>query len=269
MLICCIKENPEPIIFKIACDGVKPEIQLDTKMVNFEKVLLQRKDSKTIYMRNQTLLPVFWKVSGVDVLGEDFTVSHDQGTIEPKSEFALQIHFRAMKPYKSNQKKGIRIEVFDIDQIMGLLQTENIAVLAEAYDVALDMSYQKGESGGLDFGSVKVFDETKQQLVLRNKGPYEIDYRFACVFFHSAFSLSEFLVGIAEVNFAHFISILRIEMDNSASKINNVSNYFLVVPNKGQLSANDRPANITVQITTIVQFFKLNTFDNRNKHNFL
>ncbi len=179
-LICCIKENPEPIIFKVASDGVKPEIQLDTKTVNFEKVLLLRKESKTIYMRNQTLLPVLWKVTGVDLLGEDFTVSHDQGVIEAKSEFSLQIHFRAMKPYKSNQKRGIRIEVYDVDQIIGLLQSENITVLAEAYDVALDMSYQKGESGGLEFGAVRVFDESKQQLVLRNKGPYEIDYR--CLF---------------------------------------------------------------------------------------
>lgn len=32
----------------------------------------------------------------------------------------------------------------DVDNIMGLVQSENIVVHAEAYDVALDMSFAKG-----------------------------------------------------------------------------------------------------------------------------
>ena len=43
-------------------------------------------------------------------------------------------------------------QVSDVEQIMGLVQAENVQVHAEAYDVALDMSFPKGESvnGGWD-----------------------------------------------------------------------------------------------------------------------
>ena len=69
-----------------------------------------RKDTKTIYLRNSTQIPVHWKLSGLDMLGEDFTVAADSGIVEPKSEYALNAYFRAMKPVNS-MKKMIRLEV--------------------------------------------------------------------------------------------------------------------------------------------------------------
>lgn len=54
----------------------------------------------------------------------------------------MQMHFRAVRP--TNVKKIVRLEVSDVEQIMGLVQAENIQVHAEAYDVALDMSFPKG-----------------------------------------------------------------------------------------------------------------------------
>lgn len=60
---------------------------------------------------------------------------------------------------------------------MGLVQTENIQVTAEAYDVALDMSFPKGADGGLDFGTIRVVaDESKQSCSLKNKGRYDIGF---------------------------------------------------------------------------------------------
>jgi hydrocephalus-inducing protein len=50
-------------------------------------------------------------------------------------------------------------------------------VFAEAYDVALDMSFPKGAEGGIDFGTIRVMDETKQTCTLKNKGKYEISYK--------------------------------------------------------------------------------------------
>ncbi|CAH1779299.1 unnamed protein product [Owenia fusiformis] len=176
-IVCCIRENPEPIIFNISCDGVRPELELDKKVLHFDKVLLHRKDTKTIYLRNSTLLPVAWKISGLENLGEDFSVSNDSGIIEAKSEFGLNAHFRALKAVTTN-KKAIRLEVSDVEGIMGLVQTETIQVHAEAYDVALDMSFPKGADGGIDFGVIRVMDETKQQCTLKNKGRYDIAYSF-------------------------------------------------------------------------------------------
>ena len=40
------------------------------------------------------------------------------------------------------------------------------------------MSFPKGADGGLDFGALKVFDEAKQTITLKNRGRYEIGYRY-------------------------------------------------------------------------------------------
>lgn len=108
-LVCCIKENPEPVLFKVSVDGVRPELELDRKIVPFDRVLLHRKETKTVYLRNSTLLPVAWKLNGLENLGDDFSVTVDHGVIEPMQEFAMQLHFRAIKPV--NIKKIVRLEV--------------------------------------------------------------------------------------------------------------------------------------------------------------
>ena len=41
-LVCCVKENPEPLTFKVQCTGVRPEVEMDKKEFKFEKVLLHR-----------------------------------------------------------------------------------------------------------------------------------------------------------------------------------------------------------------------------------
>lgn len=41
-LICCIKENPEPVIFKVSCHGCRPELEVDKRALQFDKVLLHR-----------------------------------------------------------------------------------------------------------------------------------------------------------------------------------------------------------------------------------
>ena len=79
--------------------------------------------------------------------------------------------------YISHNLMLMSFQISDVDQIMGLVQNENIQVQVEAYDVALDMSFPKGADGGLDFGSLKVFDEAKQTCTLKNRGRYEIGFK--------------------------------------------------------------------------------------------
>ncbi|XP_074644164.1 hydrocephalus-inducing protein homolog [Tubulanus polymorphus] len=214
-IVCCVRENPEPIIFKISAHGVRPEIELDKKQLHFERVLLHRKDTKTVYLRNSTLLPVAWKVSGMESLGDDFSVAAESGIIEPKSEYALNAHFRAMKPITTS-KKSIRLEVSDVENIMGLVQTENIQVIAEAYDIALDMSFPKGADAGIDFGTIRVLEETKQTCSMKNKGKYEIAYNFI--------------------------------LENPDPNGPDVNSLFSIIPQRGTLSPVDRPSGTQVQI---------------------
>jgi len=79
-----------------------------------------RKDTKTLCLKNKTMLPVAWRLTGLEVLGDDFSVSQEGGVIQPKSEFVLSVYFRALKPIVTN-KKAIRIEVIQVVIVLGNL----------------------------------------------------------------------------------------------------------------------------------------------------
>ncbi|KAL5255873.1 hypothetical protein ACHWQZ_G011188 [Mnemiopsis leidyi] len=211
-LVCCIRENPQPVQFAISCIGVRPEVELDKKVLQFDRVLIHRKDTRSLFIRNSTLLPVAWRVNGMENLGDDFSLSSDHGVIDPRQECEVKLHFRAVKVI--NVKKNIRIEISDVDQIMGLVQNENIQVQVEAYDVALDMSFPKGADGGLDFGSLKVFDEAKQTCTLKNRGRYEIGFKFT--------------------------------FDSTDPVMREAMELFKVDPPSGQLFPNDKPSTVHV-----------------------
>nr|XP_029134421.1 hydrocephalus-inducing protein homolog [Labrus bergylta] len=173
-LVCSIKDNPEPVIINLSCLGVRPELELERKQFYFDRILPHRWDSRSLKMHNKSALPVSWKLQGVEELGDEFTVPQDHGVISPNSSFDLILHFRAQKPVLI--KKILRLEVSDVEKIVGILQTENIQVSAEAYNITLDIS----PDGCLNFGTIKVFDEAKLTLRLKNKEKYEIAYKFTC-----------------------------------------------------------------------------------------
>ena len=71
------------------------------------------KDCKTLTLHNTTLLPVAWRLTGLENLGDDFSVSQELGVIQPKTDFALNVYFRALKPVTTN-RKAVRIEVLSL-----------------------------------------------------------------------------------------------------------------------------------------------------------
>ncbi|XP_072492710.1 hydrocephalus-inducing protein homolog isoform X2 [Notamacropus eugenii] len=211
-IVCCIKENPEPAVFKITCQGVRPELELDHKQLHFEKLLLHRKESKMIHLRNVNPLPVAWRIGSLEHLGEDFSVSRVQGVIQPGGEYGLQVHFQPTKAV--NIKKAIRLEILDADYLIGVVQIENIQIFAESYDIALDITFPKGNEGTLDFGVIRVMEEAKQFLSLKNKGKYEITFSFI--------------------------------LEPLAPHLPNVNSIISTQPKKGSLTTSDRPTNIQV-----------------------
>lgn len=82
------------------------------------------------------------------------------------------------------------------------------------YATSLCCSSISGADGGLDFGVLKVLDETKQTCSLKNKGKFEINFNFA---FEST--------------------------DGSPS---DVGQLFTVIPNRGPLLPTDRPTQVQV-----------------------
>ncbi|KAG7468631.1 hypothetical protein MATL_G00145140 [Megalops atlanticus] len=209
-VVCCVRENPDPALFPVSCRGIRLELELDRKQLHFDKVLLSRRDTKSLCLRNATPLPAAWRLAGLEKLGEEFSVTQDHGVVPPRSEFHLQMHFRSMKAV--NLKRAVSLEVSDVDSILGLVQTENIQILAEAYDVALDISFPKGADGGLDFGTIRVSEEAKLSVTLKNKGKYEIAFKFL--------------------------------LKPTDPGMPDLSSLFSITPQKGSLSPNERPTSV-------------------------
>ena len=79
----------------------------------------------------------------------------------------------------------------------------------------LHYNWFSGADGGLDFGTMRVGEESKQTCTLKNKGRYEIAY--------------------------HFI------FENGIDKLSpNLHELFTVIPNRGSLIPSDRPTAVQV-----------------------
>ena len=181
-LMCYIENNPKPVQFKLRTVCVKPELKLDRNDFKFDKVLLHRKESRQIFLKNMSLLPVSWKlaIGERSVVTESdadiYSFNQEQGIVEPQSEFALVCYFRSPRP--AVIKKTLRLEVYSLDSTIGLLTNENLSLQVEAYDVALDISFPKGSEGKLEFHPVRIFEEAKQVCHIKNKGKYELHFHF-------------------------------------------------------------------------------------------
>lgn len=70
---------------------------------------LCRTDSRTLVLKNDALLPMAWQLSGLDDLVEDFSLSQDNGIIDPCSEFEVTLNFTARQI--GSIEKTLRLEV--------------------------------------------------------------------------------------------------------------------------------------------------------------
>ncbi|XP_068035432.1 hydrocephalus-inducing protein homolog [Anomalospiza imberbis] len=209
-LICSIGKNPDPVVFSLCCRGVHMKLDVSPLELSFDKLLLHRTDSRTLVLRNNTLLPMAWQLSGLDDLVEDFSLSQDNGTIDPRSEFEVTVHFEAGQI--GSIKKSLRLEVSDTENILGIVQTENIEISAEVYDISLSLDMPEGPDGSLEFGTIHVLDNVKKVLSLKNKGVYNIEYSFM--------------------------------LKGAGPRMQNVASYFTVEPQSGMLTASQPDVNI-------------------------
>ncbi|XP_029821423.1 hydrocephalus-inducing protein homolog [Manacus vitellinus] len=175
-LICHVKDNAEPVVFRLCCEGVHVKLGVSPQELQFNKLLLHRTDTQTLVLRNDSPLPMAWHLSGLEDLGEDFSVSQGRGVVGPRKDLEVKLNFRAEKIGIIN--KMIRVEVSDTENILGIVHAETIKVSVEVYDVNLSINMPEGPDGSVDFGTINVFDNKKEVLSLKNKGLYDIEYNF-------------------------------------------------------------------------------------------
>ncbi|XP_022253141.1 hydrocephalus-inducing protein homolog [Limulus polyphemus] len=177
-IVCCVKKNPEPLILRVSCLGISPELALDKKVITFEKLPVYRSHADSIVLTNSSPLSMSWKLDGLEVLGSEFIVPIPEGIINSFSTYAVKIFFRALAPVIVSKKQiklerklagvvcifldfqnlvfscliptcllelAVRTQVSDPEGLLGVLHTESILVQAEAFDLVVDISFTKGK----------------------------------------------------------------------------------------------------------------------------
>jgi len=176
-LILCVKDNPQPVIYNVSVQGVKPELTFSDNSMVFDRILLRRKATQSIKIKNNCPLPVKWNLNGLDHLGDDFSAQVPGGVIPGLGEYEMAVHFQASRPI--NIKKQFKIEYSDEKDVIGLIGNATINVLAEAYDLSLSLVFPKNtEQSLLDFEKLRAHDDKQLICTLKNRGKYEVKYKF-------------------------------------------------------------------------------------------
>jgi hydrocephalus-inducing protein len=173
-VICLLKDNPNPVIFNVQCLGAKPVVEVDQDVVEFDRLLLEKKLTKTLTIKNVCSIPIKWKLSGIEGLPEEFVVSKANGTIKPCKEELVEITFTAKKEQKFTPK--LTLEVEDTEGYNIKQEPKSIELRAEAFKISLDIKFSHDQI--LDFEAVRVGEPKENKLVLKNIGMYSVKYNF-------------------------------------------------------------------------------------------
>lgn len=162
--------------FRVAAAGVKPSITSDTERFAFDRLLMGHQDSKTMLLRNPTLLPIKWRLRGAENLPEVFALSQTEGVLKKNEEQEVKVTFSAEQ--EGTFEKEVVLEVTDGAEILPFTQKTKVPVKAEAYNISVDIAYPDGGSS-VDFGVVKALEPANKSVTVTNKGKYEVGYAFS------------------------------------------------------------------------------------------
>lgn len=149
-LLACIGQNPEPYVFKVACEGVEPAISLKgpwtadlstesaSRIVDFDRLLVGRSELRYIDLVNDSLCIVDWRIAststGAPAFDSCFTVDPVAGKLGIHQTTKIRIGFCSEIPIIL--EPTLSIEYSDADGGLNSLQyvrTVELGFKAEAY----------------------------------------------------------------------------------------------------------------------------------------
>lgn len=95
----------------MSCIGIIPSFDYNPKVINFERVLLYRKEAHTLHLCNNCYEPLGWKLTGFEDLGEHVTISKVSGSINPMSTNDVFFHFKAETVEVNNKVLNIEVSM--------------------------------------------------------------------------------------------------------------------------------------------------------------
>ncbi|KAF1329814.1 hypothetical protein FI667_g5469, partial [Globisporangium splendens] len=174
--VCCVSDNPEPILFSVSCFGCTPALQLrgpweqpaanstsesdasprDSSsakpILDFEQLLLKRQEEKTFFIENVSPLAVSWSLLCGD-LPPDFRVFPMEGTIKSLQKASVLVVFTANT--KAVYKLSIQIQFSDAESALKISDRNRVVPLviaAEVYKIEVS-SFEKESAATAGIGN--------------------------------------------------------------------------------------------------------------------
>jgi hydrocephalus-inducing protein len=215
-LVACVSDNPAPMTFDMTCSGVDPEVEIGgpwlediataeaalaanadpkaakeleaavetakgSKLIDFDRMLVGKTESRVFSARNLCELPVVWSIDMLD-FGEstNIDITPKQGKLVPGADCTIVVSFTSEEPLEVTGKF-----VFKYGDAEGGLEvpdrtkTSELSIKAEAYKItAVSLTAAGEEEGGseVDFGLMRVGDFASQVVKMKNLGKYKIAY---------------------------------------------------------------------------------------------
>ncbi|WIA13448.1 hypothetical protein OEZ85_007028 [Tetradesmus obliquus] len=154
--------------------GAKQAVELT---VQFDRLLLRKKDTQSIIISNTGVLPFKWRLAGAEKLPPEFRVYPAGGELAARSDVRVCVEFNALT--KRELSELVTLEVLDVQEALGVNKSMPIAIRGEAHDIHVDIRFPQDNLAGVDFGPLRVVDDCVKQLVLKNTEKYEVQFEFA------------------------------------------------------------------------------------------
>ena len=177
-LVCTIEDNPEATAFPLSCVGDKPKVEItgldEEGTIQFQRLILGQRDTRKFTVYNASLLPISWKLVGVEGMQPEISIFPTEGTLDARKSVDVTINLNAetQKVFEEN----ITLEVQDME-LKEVAQEASIKIGAEAYSIDVNVVYPDEELNGLDFGLVKVVDDVSKEFTVENTGKYEVGFK--------------------------------------------------------------------------------------------
>ncbi|CAH0726119.1 unnamed protein product, partial [Brenthis ino] len=178
VLLFCIKDNPEIVCLTITCSGVVPAVEILplTKMIEYGKHLLYRREDDRFIVKNDSILSIKWKIRNPDDFVEDFIIAQTSGVVSRNDNQVVSVTYIACRVGVISNK-ALTIDIYDEEGRGDPMLTETLYLSAECYDVMVECAYENPSENFLNYGNVKVNSTVYREMYLLNRGRYNVYYK--------------------------------------------------------------------------------------------
>ncbi|XP_045487724.1 hydrocephalus-inducing protein-like [Pieris rapae] len=178
VLLFCVKDNPEIVTVKIACNGVVPVVEILplTKSIEYGRHLLYRKEDDRFIVKNDSILPIMWQIHNPQDFVEDFIIAQTSGIVPRQDNQVVPVTYIACRVGVISHKP-LTVDIYDAEGRGNPMIVDALYLSAECYDVMVECAYENPSENFLNYGNVKVNSTVVQEMYLLNRGKYNIFYK--------------------------------------------------------------------------------------------